>query len=230
MLILHGENRVQSRRVLNEKIKFFQEREREVIKLDGKKIDLTAVKEACETKSLFGRNRLVVIEGFFSRAKSGQKTEIENYFQELPDETDIIFWEEKGLTPRQLDKFPPQAQKYLFKIEPIIFKFLDSLSPGNPRQSLDLLCQCQKRESPEMIFYMLCRQIRLLLLAKDLGRRGLRELPFWMQDKFLRQSHYFTLEQLLGIHQKLLQIDSDQKKGRALMSLSFQLDLLIANL
>lgn len=230
MLVLHGENTVQSRRVLTEKIKFFQERKEEVIRLEGKKVDLTGVKQACEAKSLFGSDKLIVIEGFFNRPRSQQKSEIENYFKELPEETNIIFWEEKKLTPRQLAKFPPRAKSYLFKIPPIIFKFLDSLSPGSPRYSLNLLLKCHKKESPEMIFYMLCRQIRLLLIARDLGRGGLRNLPFWMQNKFLNQSKHFSLEKLLAIHRQLLRIDFEQKTGRAMMPLEFQLDLLIANL
>lgn len=222
IVVLHGENKVASRKALTEKIKFFQEKGGEVIRLNGKTVGLTEIKQACEAKSLFASHKLAVIEGFSPL--------IGNYLKDLPYETNIIFWEERKLTLPQLAKFPPQTKVYLFKIEPIIFKFLDSLSSGDNKRMLTLLLDCNKVESAEMIFYMLCRQIRLLILAKDLGRRGLTSMPYWMQNKFLNQSRYFSLEKLLNIHRQLVRIDYEQKTGRAIMPLSFHLDLLVANL
>mgnify|MGYP001070057706 CR=1 FL=1 len=230
IVLLHGGNKLASRRVFTEKISHFKEKRAEIIRLDGKKVSLTEIKQACETKSFFGSNRLIVVECFFSRPKSREKTEITNYFQHLPLEINIIFWEEKKITVPQIRKLPTGTKVYFFKIEPIIFKLLDSLSPGNAARSISLLSQCQQLESAEMIFYMLCRQVRLLILAKDLNRKGLTSMPYWMQGKFLRQSQYFSLEQLLKFHRKLLQIDYEQKTGQAIKPLSFHLDLLVATL
>lgn len=228
--VLHGENTVASRKVLTEKIKLFQEKGSEIIRIDGRKVDLTEVKQACEAGSLFGSDRLIVVEGFFSRPKNSQKTEIENYFKNLISQTNIILWEEKQLTPSQVSKLSSWSKVYLFKIEPIIFKFLDSLRPGNMRLMLTLLKRCYQVESPEMIFYMVCRQIRILILANDLGKNGLDGMPFWMENKFLYQSRNFSLKKLLDIHRQLLRIDYEQKTGRAIMPLDFYLDLLVANL
>ena len=230
VIVLHGENTVGSRKVLTEKIKTFKERSEEIIRLDGRKVDLTEIKQNCEARSLFGSDRLIVIENFFSRTKSSQKTEIENYFKNLNPETNIIFWEDKQLTPSQVKKLPDQTKVYLFKVEPIIFKFVDSLRPGNSRLMLTLLKRCRQVESPEMIFYMLCRQIRLLIMAKDANGKSLTGMPFWMKNKFINQSRYFSLEQLLEIHRQLLKIDYEQKTGRTIMPLSFHLDLLVATL
>lgn len=228
--VLHGENTIASRKVLIEKIKLFQERGGEIIRLDGRKVDLTEIKQACEAGSLFGNNRLVVVENFFNRPKNSQKNEIENYFKNLLPQTNIICWEEKQLTPSQLNKLPPHSEVYLFKIEPIIFKFLDCLRPGNNRLMLTLLKRCYQVESVEMIFYMICRQVRILILANDLGKRGLDGMAFWMQNKFFYQSRNFSLEKLLDIHSQLVRIDYEQKTGRAIMPLYFYLDLLVANL
>lgn len=228
--VIHGENTVASRKVLTEKIKLFQERGGEIVRIDGRKVDLTEIKQACESGSLFGNNRLVVIEDFLNRPKSNQKTEIENYFKNLLPQINIILWEEKQLTPSQVSKLSSWSKVYLFKIEPIIFKFLDSLRPGNIRLMLSLLKRCCQVESAEMIFYMICRQIRILILANDLGKRGLVGMPFWMQNKFFYQSRNFSLEKLLDIHRQLVRIDYEQKTGRAIMPLDFYLDLLVANL
>lgn len=230
IILFHGENILASRRALIEKIKVFKAKKVEIISLDGRKVSLTEIKQACEAKSLFGAGRLVIIERFYARPRSHEKTVINRYFQNLPASIDLIFWEEKQLTPSQLKILPQQVKIYLFKIQPVIFKFVDSFYPGNPRTSLNLLGQCLRVEAAEMIFYMLCRQVRLLILAKDSGKKGLTGLPFWMQNKFLRQSRRFSLEQLLAIHQKLLITDYEQKTGLSLMPLDFQLDLLVASL
>ncbi len=230
IVLLHGENKTGSRRAFTEKIKDFKEKRAEIIRLDGKKASLTEIKQACETISIFGGDKLIAIESFFSRPKSREKTEIANYFQHLPLEINVIFWEEKKITVPQIRKLPTGTKVDFFKIEPIIFKLLDSLFPGNAARSIPLLSQCQQLESAEMIFYMFCRQVRLLILAKDLKRKGLTSMPYWMQGKFLRQSQYFSLEQILKLHRKLLQIDYEQKTGQAIKPLSFHLDLLVATL
>jgi len=229
IILFHGENNLASRRALREKLNFLK-KEKEVIKIDGQKASLTDIKQACETNSLFSQLRLLIIENFYSRAKSKEKTEIEKYLRNLAPTKEIIFWEQKQLTPSQLKKLPPKTKVYFFKVEPLIFKFLDALRPNNQKQIFPLLRQCYQKESAEMIFYMLCRQIRLLILAKDLNRKGLSFMPYWMQNKFLYQSRFFTLEQLLEIHRRLLQIDYQQKTGLSSMPLSFHLDLLAANL
>ena len=230
IIVLHGENTIESRKVLVEKIKLFKEKGEEVVKFGGKKVDLTTIKQACEARSFFGSDRLVVIERFFTRPKSRQKTGIENYIQSLPPEINIIFWEEKKLTPSQLKKFPSHAQIHHLKVQPVLFRFLDSLRPGNNKYMLTLLLDSNRVEAEEMIFYMLCRQIRLLIMAKDANGKSLTGMPFWMKNKFINQSRYFSLEQLLEIHRQLLKIDYEQKTGRTIMPLSFHLDLLVATL
>lgn len=230
IILFHGENQLASRLDLSEKISFYRAKKAEIIKINGLKTNLTEVKQACESKSLFGEKRLIVVENFFNQLRSKQKNEIQSYFKNLTTEVDIIFWEKKAITSAQLRQIPANTKVLFFKVEPIIFKFLDSLFPGNLKRSLNLLKQCYQKDSPEMIFYMLCRQIRLLILARDLGKKGLTPMPFWMQNKFLSQSRRFSLDKLLGLHRHLLKIDFEQKTGRAIMSLSFHLDLLVASL
>lgn len=231
MLILHGENIVASRKTLYEKIASFKEKGvDEIIVLDGIKLTLTEVKQALESTSLLGQARLVVIENLFSSPKNKEQSEIISYLEKVDKETPLILWEQKDLSRTILKKLAQRATIELFKIPPLIFKFLDSISPQNKKNTLILLHQSLKTDSPEIVFYMLCRQARFLIIARDLGRKGLSSLPSWQQAKFLRQAEKFTLEQLLNFHKKLLKIDYEQKTGRASLPLSSQLDLLIADL
>jgi len=227
--IFHGEDFVKSRDAFYENVKAARLHGREIIKLKAKKAQIIDFKQALETNSFFADNRLVVIEKLFSQPKSKKLQTIFDYLKNLTTSADLIFWEDKKITLPKLKKVG-QAKVYYFKLPAIIFQFLDTLRPYNIRQMLSLLQQLKKTEAPEMIFYMLCRHARLLILAKDLGSRGLSPMPPWMSHKFIRQSSHFSLEQLLKFHEQLLKLDYEQKTGQTLMPLDFNLDLLIAAL
>lgn len=225
MLILHGENIERSRRALNEKIKRFSG---EIIRLEGEKLDLGELKQAVESSSLFGQERLIIIENLFSRRPSKEKEELLKYCK-LENPENLIVWGGKKIDGRILAPFT-LARIERFDLTPIIFKFLDSFSPTNKKLSLALLHQCLTQETPEMVFYMVCRQAKDLIITADLGKENLDELPPWKREKLIRQAGKFGLKKLLTLYQQLLQIDYQQKTGKTPLSLSSQLDLLIASL
>jgi len=224
MLILHGENIVVSRQKLTDKLNQFQG---EIIRLEGEKINLTQLKQALETQSLFGQEKLIVIENFFSRPASKEKENLLRYIKENKP-PNLIVWERKTVDGRALTSFK-FAQIEKFVIPATIFKFLDSLSPQNKKNSLFLMHQCLKKDAPEMVFYMLSRQVRSLIIAADLGEKGLERMAPWQKGKFVRQAKNFNLQQLLDFYKKLSEIDWRQKTGQAAMPLASQLDLLIAS-
>jgi len=225
MLILHGENINRSRRFLTEQKKNFGG---EVINLEGDKINLNDLKQAIESKSIFGEEKLIVVSGLFSRRPSKEKEELLKYCrQESPK--NLIIWEGKKIDGRLLRHFP-LARIEQFELTPIIFRFLDSFSPKNKKHSLILLHQCLTQDSPELVFFMLCRHVRDLIIAVDLGKRGLEQLPSWKQSKLISQAKMFGLEKLITLYGQLLEIDYQQKTGRSALSLASQLDLLVANL
>lgn len=229
MEILHGESVVQSRQALQKKLDLARSQNQEIVRLEAKKSQLVDFKQALETLSLWSAGRLVIVENFFSQPVSRGQKEILAYLKTLPAAANLVFWENKKIDGRRLKALSLAKVSY-FKLAPVIFRFLESIRPGNSREMLTLNLQCVHSDSAEMVFYMLCRQIRLLILAKDLGGQGLQPMPFWMAGKLLRQAENFSLEQLLFIHEKLLQIDSEQKTGQAVRPLDFYLDLLLASL
>lgn len=225
MLILHGENIERSRKVLSEKAKRFTG---ELIRLEGDKIDLTDLKQAIESKSMFGKEKLIVVVNLFSRRLSKEKEELLKYCK-LENPENLIVWEGKKIDGRILSPFT-LARIERFDLTPIIFRFLDSLSPTNKKLSLALLHLCLTQETPEMVFYMVCRQAKDLIIAADLGKEGLDELPPWKREKLIRQAGKFGLKKLLTLYQQLLQIDYQQKTGKTPLTLASQLDLLLASL
>jgi len=225
MLIFHGENVVASRQKLISKIKEFKG---EVIRLDGNKINLSALKQALEAKSLFGQSKLVVIENILSRSSGHDKDEMLEYCKHI-NADNFIIWEGKAIDGRKLTSFR-QTKIEKFTIPATIFGLLDSLVPANPKRSLLLLHQSLKSNSPQMVFYMIGWQIKNLIIAADLGEKGLDRMAPWQKAKLIRQAKKFDLTKLLSCYHQLLEIDWQQKTGQLPLSLASQLDLFIASL
>ena len=203
LILLHGDNTIASRKELE----FYKARAKgkEIIVLDGTKVDKTSLIQALESKSLLGEERLIIIESLLG----GKRKPIFLDTLEENKNQEIILWERKEITKLTLEKLPKNIIIKLFKFEKILFKFLESIRPKNTKNLLFLYQETLKKEEPELIFYMLIRQIRNLILAKD----GISQLSTWQTLRLTNQARYFTMEQLLDLYQKLLTIDIGQKTG-----------------
>jgi len=227
MIILHGENIVLSRQKLKEKVtEFKRETKGEVLLFDGD-VNLIDIQQAFQSLSLLGQHQLVIIENLFGGRKTKEKEKIIDFIKKIKP-SNLIIWEAKKIDGRTLNAFQKQVLKY--DLTPIVFQFLDSFKPGNTKASLTLLHQTLEQLPPEMIFFMLTKHLRLLILAADLGKKGLKNMPPWRQGKLINQGNQFGLDKLLITYKRLLKIDSQQKTGKTPFNLSSQLDLLIASL
>lgn len=204
-IVLHGDNLVASRERLHQLIAQAKTRKEEIVRLSGDKVTPTDVIQALESQSLFGTDRLVVLE---------------NPTQPPSTSGNLVIWCSKELSKTALAKYK-SFQAELFKTPKIIFQFLDSLS-------LKLLHQCLTTEAPELVFYLLSRRISDLIVAKDTPQL-LKQAP-WQKQRLIAQASRFSLDQLLGLHQSLLDIDISQKTGSAITDLPTSLDLLLAKL
>lgn len=225
--ILHGDNIAESRKVLSQLVQEARAAGQEILSLEGNKIDLSELRKALESNSLLGKNRFVILENFLSGRKSKDKSGIYDFLFKGRFDNDLIFWEDKELKGFNL---PAGIKAEKFRLNPVIFRLLENLKPGNSTQMLTLLLEVKQTEDPQMIFYMLIRQIRLLILAKDLGANGLSSLSPWQQQKLLTQAKYFTLDQLQRFYKELLKVDFQQKTSGDSYSLASRLDLLVASL
>lgn len=230
MLILHGANIVASRQALTEQKECARQKGTELVMYSGKNLDLTKLKQALESASLFGGDRLVIIESFFSLAKSRLKENILFYLKEADFLTALIIWEGKQIDGRMLRSLASKAKIHTFKLSAVIFKLLDSLQPNQPQISLNYLHQTLETEPPELVFYMLAQRTRHLLIAKDLGKKGLSGFAPWQQGRYLSQAEKFSQDRLRQLHRELLALDWRQKTGQANFPLASALDLLIINL
>ena len=226
---LHGENTTTSRVELNRLRE--QYTTHETIYLDGKRITETDFIQATQTGSLFTQPKLVIIENLFSK-RSREKLFIQNYMQlmkRVGSETHLIFYEETEMSKSVLNELPPKTDIALFRPDANIFQLLDQLRPGNGANVLDLFEKGLRRQAAEITFALLVRQLRLLLMAKDLGK-NVPELAPWQASKIARQSQLFETEQLTFLYSQLLEIDVRIKSGSSALNLDSELRMFLINL
>lgn len=227
--IIHGSNQVVCRNELNlHKAKF-----KEVVTLDGKNLILKDLELTISSQSLFGLERLVVIENFFAGKKN--REDIITFLNSSNINYELVFWEEKESKSKDLTKFSPSNTKILlYNLPSIIFKFLDSVYPGNLKQVLALFAQVLEANEAEIIFFMLVKQFRYLLLSRleaKIFPSDYSRLAPWQKQKIAGQSTHFTKDQLLDMYSHMLQLEYSLKSGQTSLEAAESLKLfLIQNL
>lgn len=215
--VLHGDNSVASRNELASRIA--AEKSRELRRFDGMSIlDETALIQAIESHSLFGETPLVVIERLFSKM-ARQPKKIALYSEILirsAKEADILLWEDKPLSPSITKQFPPSSL-VLFSLPVLLFRFLDSLAPKKGAALLPLYQDVCKKEPVEVVYTLLLRRVRELLIVKDGG--SLESGSPWQVKRLTAQAGFFTIDGLVTLHTTLVDMDIAIKTGSSPFSL-----------
>jgi len=225
--VIHGENQVASRKKLVDFIEQAKQEKKEVLNLSAEKLDRAKLESALLSESLFGHEKLLIIEGLHSLPKSNKKDEFIELISSASIET--ILWEKKLLSKTDLKKLPTNLENYEFKITPKMWNFLDTLST-NPKKKaamLKLFKESVESDSGEFVFLMIVRQIRILIQIKE--NYPPKVAPF-MLTKLNKQAKEFSLEKLLKLHQELYFIDQKQKLSTGFLNLEGELDLLLFNM
>jgi DNA polymerase III delta subunit len=221
LIFIHGEHVLNSRAYLNQLIDHARKREVELVRFSPEDISLTAILQAFESSSLFGSERLVIIDSVHHAKSKVAKDAVLKYLQELdPQSHQAIVWEGKSIT--SVSKKLPNFSTKEFKSSSIIFKFLDSLTPHN-RHCLSLLNDCSAVDSPEFVHYMLARHLRQLLLADANQLTG----ADWLKRKLTDQAQKLGQSTLFKLHQALQEIDVRNKSGKIPLNLQFELERLL---
>lgn len=226
--LIHGGNTVASRAELHNRIAALGNIE--IRRLDGSSVTEAMLIQALESSSLFSGNLAVVIENLFS--KLGRKLKLietlATRIQASGETTEIVLWEDKDMGKTVTSGLGPKAKIVQFKISPLIFEFLDSLSPNNQKHLLELSNKFFEQDAPELVFAMLVKRVRQLLVLCD---GGVPEgLIGWQAGRLTTQASHFTLDQLLMLYKKLHDIDVSVKSGMTPFTMAEQLELVLVSL
>lgn len=226
MQIIHGENIVKSRDQLFDYIHSAKKDNSEIIRLEAKSISVADLETTLGASDLFDTKKLIVLEGLHSLPRSTKKNELISLLESEQIHS-VVLWEKRTLTKTMLKKFP-NATVSEHKISKPLFAWLETLGTSTATQKkLHMLHEAYDVDGPFFCFIMLIRQNRLLLQAKS---GGVIAGPPFMKAKLQKQATYFSFDNLISLHKKLLQIDQEQKTSKNLLSLEQQLDLLTVSL
>lgn len=214
MLIIHGEDTITSYSKLSQAIVSFKNRGIEVVIKEATEVDPASLRQEAQSTNLFGDSKCLIIKDLLSGNKVKQKDLLVDILLQSGG-TDIILFETKKISDTALKPFS-EAKIESYHINPVIFKFLDFLRPGNAK---NLLAGWNRlivlNHEPEYVFAMVVRQIRLLIQAKS-GPSYLKLSPY-PKKLIVTQATLFDLFHLLDLHQILYQIDKKIKTGTSVL-------------
>jgi len=217
LTILHGDNIVASR---SELVRLKETaKDKEIRDINGKNIDQSDLRQAVESLSLFGNTILIVIEHTFSSI--GRKEKLIKQLSEIilnaSGSVDIILWEPKELGKTVLGEFK-KATIQIYKTPPIIFEFLDALSPHETKKLLMIFEKTAETVPVELILYMMQMRIRHLIQIKD--QITPEKMSPWQAMRLTNQVKSFTMDTLLSMRTKLIDLEYSFKIGNTPFSVS----------
>lgn len=102
-----------------------------------------------------------------------------------------------------------------------IFALADAIAEGNAKIALKLLEVSLQKQPVAMLFPMIVRQFRLLIVAAEIVSEGgtlqtvqhEMNIAEWLAQKYMRQARRFSLPELEGIYQRLAALDAQMKES-----------------
>lgn len=227
LTIIHGDDTASSRT-------FFinlKKRTPEPLSLEADNVTMTDVIQMLSGGGLFGEERSLFVESLLTKKK--KSAELTAILKELESDEHIqaYLWEGKEIDKRTLTSLP-NAKTQIFTLPKSLFLFLDGVKPKNP-QLLPLFHKTLATVEPEMIFFMLIRQLRLMLGVTARGGEPIEEvkrMPPWQRAKLEKQARMFRIDILKSHYRKLSEIDLAQKTGKLVTPLSSAIDFWLLDL
>lgn len=229
LTVIHGSDTAASRKY------FFDEKQRfpDALLLDADKVNLTDLAQIFEGGGLFGESKFIFIEQYITKKKkNADYKDIIAYLEKNADEHTIYLWEGKELEPSTQKTFK-KALVRPFKLPQTLFAFLDAIKPGNGKALISLFHQTIENTETEMVFFMLVRHFRFLLVLQDRSHPvdieidELRRMAPWQKTKLEKQAALFTEEHLKTLYLNLYSIEKGQKTGGLTSSLPSTIDFFL---
>ncbi|HVT01703.1 MAG TPA: hypothetical protein VHE53_05775 [Patescibacteria group bacterium] len=222
--LIAGEDEINSRKKLTDLLVG----KKNIIRLDGKKAQLSTVLDAFVAKDLFSVERNVVVENF-SKIKP-QKEFYEKILETESDKTlNLFLWEGDTLDTKTKNALKAIKQ-FNYSFPKFYFAFLDSFSP-NSKESVHLLHEVLKTLEAEQVLYGLIKRVRQLLALKSSNYGSFSEflkMQSWQLGKLRSQSNLWSEEELKDKFLELIELDEKMRTSGLTMSLADHLDIILS--
>lgn len=216
--LIHGDNVRQS---VDRLSKLEAEFSGEITRIHTKGHDKNSLSEELNSSSLFSGSILYIIENPLIAKKFLQDVS-------FPPQQNLILFEDTLLSKQEIaffQKLFPSLKIEEFKFDPVVFRFVEAIYPGNQKSLIPLWKAYIKTEEPEIAFSMIVRQSRLLLGAEEYEKLG-----DWQKRKVDQQKVRFPINEVIKFHKQLLDLEYKYKSGLTPLSLSDSLELLLFSL
>jgi hypothetical protein len=228
ILIIHGNDLASSRDYYSKE----KDKLESPILMEGESLTYEQVFQAAENKTFFDSKTVLAIENFFSKNKSNS-IEFKKVIEYLNSNNnlEIIFWEDTEISKAN-QTIIKNASVKTFSYPQVLFKFLDSLKPGNSENIIKLVYELKKNVENELIFFMIIRQFRLMIGQLGEGQKidEVKRLQSWQTGKLSKQASLFGKEKLVRLYQQLFEIDLSQKTGKLPYGLNKSIDIFLLGL
>lgn len=217
IIILHGEDTEKSYERLLKFIETAKGRSWEIVYIDGMS---QSFEEILSASSLFGAQRFFILKDI---KKIGKKESawLKRKYTDLSG--NLIIYHTGIIGQTFLKSVPKDLKIEEFKLPKFIWNFLDDLYPGNSKKAIKEFHQIIKRDAPEFVFSLISKRLRdLYWILSDPGSVSFAR---WQISRLKMQAKYFNIVRLKELINKLSEIDTDAKTGKA--DLTTSLDLLI---
>ncbi len=217
--VIHGQDTLASRNFYN------SQKTKDSLIFDAESISLIDLSQSVQGLSLFDSNKKIFIDNLFSR-KTKNLEEITELLANAKD-VDFYLYADKEVGLKLLNLLG-KPTSHNFKFKESIFTFLDGIRPNNTR-NIVLFRDALSSSEPEIILFMLGRQVRLLLSQLSQGDQieEAKRLAPWQKDKLLRQARLFGEDKLLSFHKKLYKLEKNFKTGASKLDIAASIDILL---
>jgi len=153
--IFHGDDQFKSQQAYQNKLSEYTAFEQ--LHFDNKNIDIDKLNQFINSQSLFGSNKVLILDNPFSLVKANldklQKILLTN------KDIDVIIWQDKTLKPPEISIFK-SALHTKFPLDKKLFSTLNALRPGNIHNFCALYQETIQQEPFELFFFWLKNNIR----------------------------------------------------------------------
>ena len=222
--LIYGDDIDQARNKLNEVL----EGKARVTRINFEKATQDELIQALESQDLFEQKRAVVLENIKNNSLFDKALDKILSFKNN-SLVDIVLWSDEALDAKFVAKLK-DVKAYPFLLPKFLFPFLDTLLPNQGKKSVELLAKVRDGMADELIFFMIVKRIRTLLLLKAGNSTDFDEtsrMQSWQLSKMSGQLNAWDEKKLITFYQKLFDLETGMKTSTLPLPLCQHLDILL---